>query len=777
MNVKRPAETMSRALAALAGGALVAGLTVTPVPPASATTTEPSPAPSVTLNEQACGDEPNWYHGNGDYVPTRWGATFDAPTDVRGVDFTILAPDGSFQRRAQAPVRDGVAKIDDHARLEHGRVYTVDVRLNRGGVWTEPVLSCRFGVLQPPVVTALVPVLGAGAVYVSGDARGGVGVAGEFVAATRQGPAAAYEYALTGTTVRPATWENLPVAEGAVARIPVVPVVAGRQYLHVRGIDEHGVRGPATWQSILVSSPTSTRPAPPAVTLAELDGPADGRIPLSLTLTEDLVRWPTGEVLLRHGTREIGRRVFDEQTETMVVEQSGLGTGYQNVTAEYRQFTGAPVVTRTTGICAADCAFTGGKATLGTYGEDVRLDPDLYVKPSGFSPTPTSYTYEWLRDGKVIASGARYEDSTYLSLPPDEGRTLTARVTAHRPRTAPKTVSVSVKVGDREDPSVCVGGKLVGTVWSDYDTYCHGTGDTYGLAGSGRALEMLVVEPRPAHYAYVTSTNPGDHSIGSWLDMEGFVQGRGWEGLKRKGDVHYIGSVGQRLRLEALRIDHGGQLAPYYDVWYRAYVPKYGWLGWAKNGETSGTTGMGQRIEAVQVRMLPKGTRVSASGTGNAPSYDRGTQAQVSVQPYLRPSGWKPAVPGGSTAGSVTTSQRLNAVRVGVDGKYSGGVQVSARVEGDGWRPYAGNGGVAGTAHDTRRTSGYKMRLTGEMANQYDVYYRVYVAGTGWLGWARNGAAAGTTWYGHRNTAVQVVLVKKGERALMSASGRAAYKY
>lgn len=56
------------------------------------------------------------------------------------------------------------------------------------------------------------------------------------------------------------------------------------------------------------------------------------------------------------------------------------------------------------------------------------------------------------------------------------------------------------------------------------------------------------------------------------------------------------------------------------------------------------------------------------------------------------------------------------------------------------------------------------------------VYYRVHVAGTGRLGSAKYGTGAGTESYGYRNTAVQVVLVKKGERPMMSGYGRAAYK-
>lgn len=51
-----------------------------------------------------------------------------------------------------------------------------------------------------------------------------------------------------------------------------------------------------------------------------------------------------------------------------------------------------------------------------------------------------------------------------------------------------------------------------------------------------------------------------------------------------------------------------GDLSEYYDVWYRAYVQDYGWLGWASDGARAGTTGIGYRVEALQVRVLAKGS-------------------------------------------------------------------------------------------------------------------------------------------------------------------------
>ncbi|MFD7021687.1 hypothetical protein [Promicromonospora sukumoe] len=782
----------SRALALLTGGALLAGLMTVPAVPAAAvepapaatapSAAEAAPALSTTVNGEACADEPVWHTGDGTYVTLQWVSTFSAPTTETSVFYTLVGPDGVDIDRLPAPVDDGVATARARTLpLDHDTVYTLEVRFrDADGAWgEEPVASCVFGVRHPPVVTTVVPVLGADAVYTSGEARGGVGVAGQaLVALTRQGEAVAYEYAVTGTSARPRTWENVPARDGGPVLVPVVPTASGRQYLQVRGVDQYGVPGPRWMDSFLVGTGGTTPPSPSPVTAAGADDadPGDGRFPVEVTLTKDLDAHPMGEVRLRYGTQEIGRGTFDARTETVLVDSAPLGSGFRDVTAGYRQFEGAPLVSATVRICAQSCAFTGGKAAITAYG-DVRLDPELSVEVSGFSPEPTRYSYEWLRAGKVVSSGASDEDAHYLSLPPDEGQTLTVRVTAFRPGMTPKTVTASVKIGDRREMGACYGGKTVGSRWIDNYTYCSQPDNivSLGWEGSGKAIEMLVAGPWPAPGYTVSSAGESPYAH-YWFDMEGYVQGRGWEGVKVKDGIHYVGSVGERRRLEAFRIDDGGVLAPYYDVWYRAYVPGYGWLGWAKNGGNAGTVGYGNRIEAIQVKVLPQG-RSLVSGTGNAAYYSATTQRQVHVRSYLKTSNvWRKAVVGGSTAGLTRTNQRLSALRVDVDGtRYSGGVQVAAKVEGSGWRGYVGNDRVAGTYHKSHRVSGYRMRLTGQMAEHYHVYYRAHVAGTGWLGWARNGGEAGSASYAKRVTAVQVLLVPKGDPAPQSGNGRAAY--
>ena len=54
------------------------------------------------------------------------------------------------------------------------------------------------------------------------------------------------------------------------------------------------------------------------------------------------------------------------------------------------------------------------------------------------------------------------------------------------------------------------------------------------------------------------------------------------------------------------------------------------------------------------------------------------------------------------------------------------------------------------------------MKLSGNIAKEYDVYYRVRAQNFGWLGWAKNGEEAGTAGYSYRLEAIQVVMVPKG---------------
>ena len=58
-----------------------------------------------------------------------------------------------------------------------------------------------------------------------------------------------------------------------------------------------------------------------------------------------------------------------------------------------------------------------------------------------------------------------------------------------------------------------------------------------------------------------------------------------------------------------------------------------------------------------------------------------------------------------------------------------------------------------------------RIKLKGEIADRYDLYYRVYVKDYGWLDWAMNGEVAGTVNKSMSVAAIQIKFVKKGEEA------------
>ncbi|RHP54696.1 mannosyl-glycoprotein endo-beta-N-acetylglucosamidase, partial [Coprobacillus sp. AF31-1BH] len=86
-------------------------------------------------------------------------------------------------------------------------------------------------------------------------------------------------------------------------------------------------------------------------------------------------------------------------------------------------------------------------------------------------------------------------------------------------------------------------------------------------------------------------------------------------------------------------------------------------------------------------------------------------------------------------------------------------------IENIGWQGWKANGQMSGTSGQSKRLEAIRIKLTGEMANKYDIYYRVHAQEFGWLGWASNGESAGTEGYSYRLEAIEIKLVKKGGSA------------
>ena len=103
-------------------------------------------------------------------------------------------------------------------------------------------------------------------------------------------------------------------------------------------------------------------------------------------------------------------------------------------------------------------------------------------------------------------------------------------------------------------------------------------------------------------------------------------------------------------RLEAIQIELTGDMASNYDVYYRVHVEGFGWLGWAKNGESAGTSGLSLRLEAIQVIMTAKGASAPGSVAGITSVRPESTFSDADLDTIVSQgiySGWITA--GGST--------------------------------------------------------------------------------------------------------------------------------
>ena len=279
-------------------------------------------------------------------------------------------------------------------------------------------------------------------------------------------------------------------------------------------------------------------------------------------------------------------------------------------------------------------------------------------------------------------------------------------------------------------------------------------GYTTGVAGTtGRSLTIEALR-----FSVDTQGLSGD------LRCQAHVQDVGWMPAVGSGQV--AGTTGRSKRMEAVRLSLTGELAEKYDVWYRVHSQNFGWLGWAKNGQDAGTKGYGYRAEAVEVRLLPKGSDAPGGTTGAF----REKPASISYQAHVSDVGWQGYTTG--VAGTTGRSLSIEALRFSVDGAgLSGDLVCSALVQDYGWLDAVASGMVAGTTGKSKRMEALRISLTGQLAEKYDVWYRVHSQNFGWLGWAKNGQDAGTKGYGYRAEAVEVRLLPKGSDAPGGTTG------
>lgn len=129
----------------------------------------------------------------------------------------------------------------------------------------------------------------------------------------------------------------------------------------------------------------------------------------------------------------------------------------------------------------------------------------------------------------------------------------------------------------------------------------------------------------------------------------------------------------------------------------------------------------------------------------------------------LKNIGWQSWVWDGQTAGTTGESKPTEGFSIYVENSPNGSIQYRTYSQGFGWLNWVSNGQLSNTALNGARVDAQaiQIRLTGELAQKYDVVYRAHSAYYGWLDWVRNGETAGRFEENLRVEAIQVKLVEK----------------
>ena len=236
------------------------------------------------------------------------------------------------------------------------------------------------------------------------------------------------------------------------------------------------------------------------------------------------------------------------------------------------------------------------------------------------------------------------------------------------------------------------------------------------------------------------------------VEYKTHVQTFGWQGWKKDGEES--GTDGLAKRLEAIQIkvsntDLSG------DIRYKTHVQSYGWQDWSKNGAQSGTSGLAKRLEAIQIEL-----------TGElAEAYD------VYYRVHAQTFGWMDWAKNGETAGTSGLAKRLEAIQIVLVKKNAEApgktnisyaqiptLQYATHMQTYGWGDWSAEGKTSGITDQDKRMESLKVQIVGGANVSGGIEYRTHVQSYGWLPWTKDGAASGTEGEAKRIEALQVRL-------------------
>ena len=237
-----------------------------------------------------------------------------------------------------------------------------------------------------------------------------------------------------------------------------------------------------------------------------------------------------------------------------------------------------------------------------------------------------------------------------------------------------------------------------------------------------------------------------------------------WQGWKEDGET--AGTTGKMT--SAIKVKLTGDVSKRYNVYYSVHIADLGWSGYARNGQPAGTVGLGKQIEGIRIKIVKKKTEgPTSSGKTFVESYLK-SQFKYSGRTHEKGATAKKAQGKTLSAGK---KKSLDGVTLYLTQKKSradtpkGHIKYRIHLTKSGWTSWKTEGKYAGTKKSSEHADAIQIKLTGDLADYYDIYYRTKIENYGWMGWAKNDQIAGSTKIDYRLEALQIRLLPKGSDA------------
>ena len=236
------------------------------------------------------------------------------------------------------------------------------------------------------------------------------------------------------------------------------------------------------------------------------------------------------------------------------------------------------------------------------------------------------------------------------------------------------------------------------------------------------------------------------------------LQDIGWTGWAKNGET--IGTTEQDTRLETIKITLLNEIQS-EKLQYRVHVQDIGWMNWVSDGEMAGTVGQSKRIEAIQIKLR------------DLANYN------VKYRVCVEGEQWTDWVANGATAGTTGQNKKITAIQIKIEEatpwddrgtQYKGTEQqdkdslinYNTYLQNAGWTGWRKNEELAGSAGQRRKLEALKITLGNEIKNE-SIQYRAHVQDVGWTDWVSDGKEVGIVNGNKRIEAIQIKLKNGNE--------------